>query len=148
MNKYEALICTGKLEILLQDQEQMLKEIHQLQSCIVGNDYVNAGICFYELWKHSEWSEEVFQNLKELSEFVTTENRKVAAGESKDIVTKRSIEDLNLSVRAYNCLMRAGVRTVGDYLNLNSDEKQKMVGKNKKIIPEVNEKLKRFGFGI
>ena len=44
--------------------------------------------------------------------------------------------------------MRAGVRTVGDYLNLNSDEKQKMVGKNKKIIPEVNEKLKRFGFGI
>jgi hypothetical protein len=147
MNKYEALICTGKLEILLQDQEQMLKEIHQLQSYIVGNDYVNAGISrgkLDELCSHSGLSKEVFQNLKNLSNFVNTEKEMIPNTKLEEKVLNTEIMDLNLSVRTYNYLMRAGVRTVGDYLNLDPNEKQKIAGKNKKIIPEVDEKVSHF----
>jgi DNA-directed RNA polymerase subunit alpha len=59
-------------------------------------------------------------------------------------VLNTEIIDLNLSVRTYNYLMRAGVRTVGDYLNLDPNEKQKIAGKNKKIIPEADEKISHF----
>lgn len=52
-----------------------------------------------------------------------------------------SIEDLGLTVRAYNCLSRAGVRTVGDLIGLDLSKVRNL---GRKSTEEVEEVLKRF----
>jgi hypothetical protein len=41
---------------------------------------------------------------------------------ANELIYGMSIEELNLSIRAYNCLLRAGIYTVGDLIGINSEE--------------------------
>lgn len=52
------------------------------------------------------------------------------------------IEDLELSVRAFNCLKRAGIDTVGDLLDKTYDDLGKVRNLGKKSIDEIVEKLR------
>ena len=60
-------------------------------------------------------------------------------------ILKLSIEELNLSVRSFNCLSRAGVRTVEDILLLSEEGFMKIRNMGKKSIDEVMGKLKSLG---
>ena len=53
-----------------------------------------------------------------------------------------SIEELDLSVRTYNCLKRANVTTVADILKLSSEDILQIRNIGKKVIDEIIEKLK------
>lgn len=57
-----------------------------------------------------------------------------------------SIEELELSVRAYNCLKRANIYTVGDLLKKTERELMDIKNFGKKSADEVIERLKAFGF--
>ena len=57
-----------------------------------------------------------------------------------DIVGK-SIEELDLSVRSYNCLKRAGINTVEDLIQKTEDDMMKVRNLGKKSLEEVREKL-------
>ena len=59
-----------------------------------------------------------------------------------------SIEDLELSVRSFNCLKRAGINTVEELCNKTSDEMMKVRNLGKKSLDEVLEKLKEIGYGF
>lgn len=50
---------------------------------------------------------------------ILTEGNDDAANE---LIYGMSIEELNLNIRAYNCLLRAGIYTVGDLIGINSEE--------------------------
>jgi len=62
--------------------------------------------------------------------------------------TDLSIEELDLSVRAYNCLKRANIYTVGDLLKKTERELMDIKNFGKKSADEVIERLKAFGFNM
>ena len=58
------------------------------------------------------------------------------------------IEELDFSVRAYNCLKRAGVHTLQDLVNKSDAEVMKIRNLGKKSLKEVKEKLIELGLGF
>ena len=61
---------------------------------------------------------------------------------SKDQYTNIAIEELQLSVRAYNCLKRAQINTIGDLLNYSPEKLQELKNFGRKSADEVFLKLK------
>lgn len=59
-----------------------------------------------------------------------------------------TIEELDLSVRAYNCLKRAGITTVGDIISKTEDEMMKVRNLGRKSLEEVVHKLHELGLGL
>ncbi len=59
----------------------------------------------------------------------------------KEKVLEMSIEDLDLSVRSYNCLKRAGINTVEDLANKTEEEMMKVRNLGRKSLDEVKYKL-------
>lgn len=58
------------------------------------------------------------------------------------------IEDLDLSVRSYNCLKRAGIQTVEELTQKSEDEMMKVRNLGKKSLKEVKDKLHDLGLGF
>ena len=67
-----------------------------------------------------------------------TEDPKVKALET-------SIEDLDFSVRAYNCLKRAGIHTLQDLVNKSESDMMKIRNLGKKSLKEVLDKIREMG---
>ena len=67
---------------------------------------------------------------------------------SKEKALEMTIEELDLSVRAFNCLKRAGVNTVGDLVNKSPEEMMKVRNLGKKSLEEVIAKLQSLGFDL
>lgn len=59
-----------------------------------------------------------------------------------------TLEELDLSVRAFNCLKRAGVNSVGDLINKSPEEMMKVRNLGKKSLEEVIGKLEALGFKL
>ena len=73
----------------------------------------------------------------------------VIGGESrKEKVLEMTIEDLDLSVRSFNCLKRAGIDTVSDLVSRSEDEMIKVRNLGKKSLEEVTQKLQSLGLGL
>ncbi len=66
----------------------------------------------------------------------------------KEKVLEMTIEELDLSVRAFNCLKRAGVNTVSDLINKSPDEMMKVRNLGKKSLEEVIAKLESLGYNL
>jgi len=62
----------------------------------------------------------------------------------------KPIEELELSVRAHNCLINAGIKRVYDLVNLTKDEVLKIKNLGRKSLSELEESMKTFGltFGM
>ena len=63
-------------------------------------------------------------------------------------VLDMTIEELDLSVRSYNCLKRAGIQTVQDLASKSEDDMIKVRNLGKKSLKEVKEKLIELGLGF
>ena len=81
----------------------------------------------------------------------------VAEGESimaekgnteREKVLDMTIEDLDLSVRSFNCLKRAGINTVEDLTNKTEEDMMKVRNLGRKSLEEVIAKLASFGFSL
>ena len=59
-----------------------------------------------------------------------------------------TIEELDLSVRSYNCLKRAGINTVQELAQRSMDDMMKVRNLGKKSLEEVERKLKELGLGL
>ena len=70
-------------------------------------------------------------------------------GESgSEKILDMSIDELELSVRSFNCLKRAGVNTVGELVNKTSDDMMKVRNLGRKSLDEVLIKLKELGLSL
>ncbi|MCG9967876.1 DNA-directed RNA polymerase subunit alpha [Pelotomaculum terephthalicicum JT] len=65
--------------------------------------------------------------------------------EQKDRILEMTIEELDLSVRSYNCLKRAGINTVEELIQRNEDDMMKVRNLGKKSLEEVVNKLHELG---
>jgi DNA-directed RNA polymerase subunit alpha len=66
----------------------------------------------------------------------------------KQKALETSIDDLELSVRAYNCLKRAGINNVQDLVNKTENEMMKIRNLGKKSLKEVIDKIKEMGLSF
>ena len=89
---------------------------------------------------------EHFNVLTELSEIADMTGIMTAKQEdSKLKKLETSIDDLDFSVRAYNCLKRAGINTLGDLTEKSELEMMKIRNLGKKSLKEVIDKIKDMG---
>jgi DNA-directed RNA polymerase subunit alpha len=63
-------------------------------------------------------------------------------------VMEITIEELDLSVRSYNCLKRAGINTVEELIQKNEDEMMKVRNLGRKSLEEVQQKLASLGLSL
>ena len=68
--------------------------------------------------------------------------------DTKDKVLEMSIEELELSVRSFNCLKRAGINTVQELTYKTEDEMIKIRNLGRKSLDEVKNKLAEMGLGF
>jgi DNA-directed RNA polymerase subunit alpha len=66
----------------------------------------------------------------------------------KEKVLEMTIEELDLSVRSYNCLKRAGINTVEELTNRSEDDMMKVRNLGKKSLEEVKYKLAELDLGL
>ncbi|MBQ4082139.1 MAG: DNA-directed RNA polymerase subunit alpha [Clostridia bacterium] len=67
---------------------------------------------------------------------------------AKDKALELTIEELDLSVRSFNCLKRAGINTVENLINKTEDDMMKVRNLGRKSLEEVIAKLASLGFAL
>ena len=85
----------------------------------------------------------IVTNLSEIADVTGIMNAKQEDSRMKKLET--SIDDLDFSVRAYNCLKRAGINTLGDLTEKSELEMMKIRNLGKKSLKEVIDKIKEMG---
>lgn len=68
--------------------------------------------------------------------------------DEKEKVLEMSIDELELSVRSYNCLKRAGINTVEELTNKTAEDMMKVRNLGKKSLEEVEDKLSELGLAL
>ncbi len=68
--------------------------------------------------------------------------------DEKEKVLEMSIDELELSVRSYNCLKRAGINTVEELTNRTSEDMMKVRNLGRKSLEEVLQKLNELGLQL
>jgi len=89
---------------------------------------------------------DLFTDLTEVAK--ATDVMKEVDKSSDDHVLERTIEELDLSVRSYNCLKRAGINTVYDLTEKTEPEMMKVRNLGRKSLEEVKVKLTDLGLGL
>ncbi len=88
----------------------------------------------------------LFTNLSE-----TVANQSIVREKNQDVdppALKLTIEELDLSVRSFNCLKRANINTVRDLINRTPEEMMKVRNMGKKSLDEVQNKLAMMGLSL
>ena len=93
---------------------------------------------------------EHFELFLELTEGASeTESIMAEKGDSNnEKVLNMTIEELDLSVRSFNCLKRAGINTVEDLINKSEEDMMKVRNLGRKSLEEVIAKLNSFGYSL
>ena len=68
--------------------------------------------------------------------------------DKKEKILEITIEELDLSVRSYNCLKRAGINTVQELIMRDEEEMMKVRNLGKKSLEEVQQKLEGLGLSL
>jgi len=88
----------------------------------------------------------VFTNL---SDSVATSSTVVEKAENRpDAKLSMTIDELDLSVRSFNCLKRANINTVADLINKTGEDMMKVRNMGKKSLDEVQKKLEMMGLSL
>lgn len=85
----------------------------------------------------------------DLSESIGNKSTVVEKSEAhRDKVLEMTIEELDLSVRSFNCLKRAGINTVEDLISRTEDDMMKVRNLGRKSLEEVINKLSAMGLSL
>jgi len=74
-------------------------------------------------------------------------NEEIENNEQKKLMEK-SIEELDFSVRSYNCLKKSNINTFGEIINKTEDEIMAIKNLGKKSFEEIIEKVKEYGLTL
>ncbi|MCQ2450687.1 MAG: DNA-directed RNA polymerase subunit alpha [Clostridia bacterium] len=136
----------------------VLKSNFNVENTRVGN-VVDKGKLTLEVWTDGSMTAneavslsakilmEHFELFLNLTEGVKdTENILAVKNDSeKEKVLELTIDELDLSVRSYNCLKRADINTVQDLINKTEEDMMKVRNLGRKSLDEVIKKLESFG---
>ena len=85
---------------------------------------------------------------EEPQQVTSTVDAQPAAEDKSSKILDMTIEDLDLSVRSFNCLKRAGIDFVGDLVNKSEDDMMKVRNLGRKSLDEVKKKLEDIGLSL
>jgi DNA-directed RNA polymerase subunit alpha len=88
----------------------------------------------------------LFTNLSDTVGASTTVVEKIA--DRPDAKLAMTIDELDLSVRSFNCLKRANINTVADLINKTGEDMMKVRNMGKKSLDEVQKKLEMMGLSL
>lgn len=133
---------------------------YEVESARVGQDN-NYDKLILEVWTNGSITPEEsvalasriiiehFQILADLNEIADeTGLMSSKAEDPNQKILETSIDDLDLSVRAYNCLKRAGILTLHDLIDKSENEMMKIRNLGKKSLKEVIDKVKSMGLNF
>ena len=89
---------------------------------------------------------EEFLQLQELTRDINIIKEEVET--PVDDIGDRAIEELDLSVRSYNCLKRAGIQTIRELVQRSEEEMMKVRNLGKKSLKEIKDKLQAMGLSF
>lgn len=91
-----------------------------------------------------------FSLLKSVDEITTTMDSVIAEPEVEEVnkLALMMLEDLDLSVRSYNCLKRASIQTVEELVNKTEEDLMKVRNLGKKSFKEVKDKVEELGLSF
>ena len=92
--------------------------------------------------------EDFVKSLFENSYFNLEEVNRKKEEDKKEKALEMTIEELDLSVRSYNCLKRAGINTVQELAGKSMDDMMKVRNLGKKSLEEVERKLNELGLNL
>ena len=72
----------------------------------------------------------------------------VTAEENENNIEDMKIEELDFTVRSYNCLKKAGVNTISDLTSMTYNELLKIKNLGKKSLNEIIDKMKELGYDL
>ena len=131
----------------------VLKANFKVDNTRVGN-VTDKGKLTMEIWTDGSMSAKVliehFELFLDLTEGVS-ETESIMAEKNdneKEKVLDLTIDELDLSVRSFNCLKRAGINTVEDLINKSEEDMMKVRNLGRKSLEEVIAKLNSFGFTL
>ena len=106
--------------------------------------FLLTNVPVYHYWPHEYLllNYEMPENAKTAEVMVEKED------DEKEKVLEMSIDELELSVRSYNCLKRAGINTVEELTNKTPDDMMKVRNLGRKSLDEVYAKLKELGLSL
>ncbi len=84
----------------------------------------------------------------DLSDRGSQEIMVVKEDSGKEKALEMTIEELDLSVRSFNCLKRAGINTVEDLISKSEEDMMKVRNLGRKSLEEVMQKLNSLGFSL
>lgn len=122
------------------DFDRLILEIHT--NGTMGPDEV-LSLASRVLYDHLS----LFVNLSETEQVVIDRGDKTEDDE-KEKVLEMNIDELELSVRSYNCLKRAGINTVEELINRTPEDMMKVRNLGRKSLEEVLAKLKELGLEL
>jgi len=97
----------------------------------------------------AKFLQEHFEVISHLNEIVIQEQYMYEREEKvSNKKFEKKIEELDLSVRSYNCLKRAGINTVGDLTQKNEEEMIRVRNLGRKSLKEVVQKLREIGLDL
>ena len=85
---------------------------------------------------------------EEPQQVASTTDVQPAAEDKSTKILDMTIEDLDLSVRSFNCLKRAGIDFVGDLVNKSEEDMMKVRNLGRKSLDEVKKKLEDIGLSL
>ena len=97
----------------------------------------------------SKFLVEHFSVMAKLNEYVAQENYMYEHEEkAPNKILEEKIEQLDLSVRSYNCLKRHGIETIGDLTKMTQEEMMRVRNLGRKSLKEVEMKLHELGLDL
>ena len=100
-------------------------------------------LCFHLKLCHLAILKDVDEDVLEQSEQLVEEE-----DDTPNLAQQKMIEDLELSVRSYNCLKRAGITTVEELTQKTEDEMIHVRNLGKKSLNEVKDKMAALGLSF
>lgn len=91
---------------------------------------------------------DAFRSLQDDNEEITQESIFAPEGPSKNFELDKQVEDLDLSVRSYNCLKRAGIHSVRQLVEYSENDLLNIRNFGAKSIEEVKDKLQAMGLSL
>lgn len=123
-----------------------ITDFDKLTLDVTTNGSMNADEAVSVAAKHMSDYLDQFINL---TDNVSDELKMVKKEEDKkEKVLEITIEELDLTVRSYNCLKRAGINTVEELIKRNEEEMMKVRNLGKKSLEEVEQKLEALGLHL
>jgi DNA-directed RNA polymerase subunit alpha len=87
--------------------------------------------------------DEMFDFFKEILSFRLTQQWQTQARAATERLTSKSVEELEISVRSYNCLKNANIQTVEQIKNMTDEELLKVKNMGSKSLKEIREAIAR-----